>query len=48
MCQAFVGLKDPQFTAKNPQLNAICERMHQTMDNVLRVLLYNNPLKNMT
>lgn len=48
MCTNFGELKDPQSTAKNPQSNAICERMHQTVGNVLRVLLYSNPPKNMT
>ena len=41
-------MKDPQSTAKNPQSNSICERMHQTVGNVLRVLLYSNPPKNVT
>ncbi len=33
-------------TAKNPQSNAVCERMHQTVGNVLRTLLHGNPLQN--
>jgi hypothetical protein len=33
---------------KNPQSNAICERMHQTVTNVLRTLAYTNPPQNMT
>jgi hypothetical protein len=37
------GIKDVQSTSKNPQSNAICERMHQTVGNVLRVLLHSNP-----
>ena len=45
LCGAFGGLKDPQSTAKNPQSNAIYERMQQTVGNVLRVLLYSNPPK---
>jgi hypothetical protein len=28
--------------AKNPQSNAVCERLHQTVGNVLRILLYGN------
>ena len=28
---------------KNPQANAICERLHQTVTNVLRPLLYVHP-----
>ena len=39
ICRAFGGLKDPQSTANNPQSNAIDERMHQTVGNVLRFLL---------
>ncbi len=31
--------------AKNPQSNAVCERMHQTVGNVLRTLLHGNPLQ---
>ena len=45
LCRTFGGLKDRQSTAKNPQSNALCERMHQTVGNVLRVLLYSNPPK---
>ena len=48
LCRAFGDISDPQSTAKNPQSNAVCERMHQTAGNVLRVLLYSNPPKNMT
>jgi hypothetical protein len=33
-------------TAKNPQSNDVCERMHQTVGNVLRALLHGNPLQN--
>jgi hypothetical protein len=33
-------------TAKNPQSNAVCERMHQTVGNVLRALLHGNPPQN--
>ncbi len=32
----------------NPQSNEICERMHQTVTNVLRTLVHNNPPQNMT
>ncbi len=35
-------------TSKNPQSNAICERMHQTVKNVLRTLVHTNPSQNMT
>jgi hypothetical protein len=34
--------------AKNPQSNAICERMHQIVTNVLRTLVHTNPPQNMT
>ena len=36
-------VKDVPTTSYNPQANAICERMHQTVGNVLRTLLYSNP-----
>jgi hypothetical protein len=34
--------------ARNPQSNAICERMHQTVNNVLRTLVQTNPPHIMT
>ncbi len=34
--------------AKNLQSNAICERMHQRVTNVLRTLVHTNPPQNMT
>ena len=34
------GIKDVLTTVKNPQANAICERMHQTVADVLRVILH--------
>jgi hypothetical protein len=33
---------------KNPQANAICERMHQTVGNILGTLLHNEPPKDVT
>jgi hypothetical protein len=33
---------------KNPQSKAICERMHQTVTDVLRTLVHTNPSQNMT
>jgi hypothetical protein len=33
---------------KNPQSNAICEKMHQTVNNVLSILVHNNPPCKMT
>jgi transposase InsO family protein len=41
------GIKDVPTTVKNPQANAICERMHQTVANSLRSLIYTNPPNNM-
>ncbi len=35
-------------TRKIPQSNAICERMHQTVNIVLRTLVHTNPPCNMT
>eukprot|EP00977_Amphora_coffeiformis_P021539 scaffold9447_cov94-Amphora_coffeaeformis.AAC.1 len=37
------GIKDVPITVKNPQANAIVERLHQTMGNILRTFL-NSPL----
>ncbi|KAL7503526.1 hypothetical protein ACHAXN_001305 [Cyclotella atomus] len=37
------SIKDVCSTSKNPQSNAICERMHQTVENVLRTLIHTNP-----
>jgi hypothetical protein len=31
-------------SARNPQANAICERMHQTVGNILRTLLHGEPV----
>jgi hypothetical protein len=36
-------IRDVCTTTKNPQSNAVCERMHQTVGNVLRTLLHGNP-----
>ena len=38
-----LGIKDVPTTNKNPQSNAICERMHQTMATVLKTLLLSRP-----
>jgi hypothetical protein len=40
-------IRDVCTTAKNPQSNAVCERMHQTVGNVLKMLLHGNPPQNM-
>jgi hypothetical protein len=37
------SIKDVCSTSKNPQSNAICERMYQTVTNVLRTLVHTNP-----
>ena len=39
-------IKDVCTSAKNPQSNAICEQMHQTVGNVLRTLLHGEPPQN--
>ena len=41
-------IRDVCTTAKNPQSNAVCERMHQTVGNVLRTLLHGEPPQNIT
>jgi hypothetical protein len=41
-----LDIKPHPITVKNPQSNAICERMHQTVANVLRVLLHAHPPQN--
>ena len=41
-------IKDVTTSAKNPQANSICERMHQTVGNVLRILLHGQPPKDVT
>jgi hypothetical protein len=42
------SIKDICSTSKNPQSNAICERIHQAVNNVLRTLIHTNPPGNMT
>jgi transposase InsO family protein len=37
------GIEDVSITIKNPQANAICERVHQTVGNVLRTMTQTNP-----
>jgi hypothetical protein len=34
------GIKDVPTTSRNPTANAICERMHQTVGNILRTMIY--------
>jgi hypothetical protein len=42
------SIKDVCSTSKKSQSNAICERMYQTVNNVLRTLVHTNPPTNMT
>jgi hypothetical protein len=42
------SIKDICSTSKNPESNAICERMHQTINNVLTTLVHTNPPTYMT
>eukprot|EP00804_Cyclotella_cryptica_P022179 CCRYP_011644-RA/>CCRYP_011644-RA protein AED:0.17 eAED:0.14 QI:0/-1/0/1/-1/0/1/0/202 len=44
----FFSIKDICSTSKSPQSNAVCERMHQTVGNVLGTLVHANPPQNMT
>ena len=41
-------IKDVPTTSKNPQANAICKRMHQTVGNILRTLLHGQPPQQIT
>ncbi len=42
------SIKNVFSTSRNPQSNSICERMYQTVNNVLRILVHTNPPTNMT
>ncbi len=42
------SIKDVCLTSKNPQWNAICEPMHQTVGNVLKTMVCTNPWHNST
>jgi transposase InsO family protein len=37
------GIKDVTTTVKNPQANAICERLHQSISNTLQTMLHTYP-----
>ena len=37
------GTKDMPTTNRNPAANGICERMHQTVGNVLKTLIHTEP-----
>ena len=39
------NIRSRQITTKNPQANAICESMHQSMANQIRSVYNNNPPK---
>ena len=41
------GIKDVTTTVKNPQANAICERLHQSISNSLRTMIHTYPPNNM-
>jgi hypothetical protein len=43
-----LGIKDVPTTSRNPTANAICERMHQTVGNILRTTIYTNPPNTVT
>lgn len=40
------AVKDVTTIVKNPQSNAIRKRMHQTVGNILRIVIYTNPITN--
>ncbi len=39
-------IRDVCTTAKTPQSNAVCERMHQTVGDILRTVLHGKPPQN--
>jgi hypothetical protein len=41
-------IKDALTSSKNAQANAVCERMHQTVGNVLQTLLHSEPPQDVT
>jgi transposase InsO family protein len=40
------GIKDVPTTVRNPQANAVCKRLHQSVANTLCILLRQNPPAN--
>ncbi len=42
------SIKDVCSSSKNQQFSVICERMHQTVNNVIRTLVHTYPSQNMT
>ena len=41
-----MGVQSVPTTVKNPQANSICERMHQTVGDILRVMCHTHPPEN--
>lgn len=41
------GIADKPTTSRNPQSNAVCERLHQTVANVLRTTIVDSPPANL-
>jgi hypothetical protein len=41
-------IKDAPTPSENPQANAICEQMHQTVGNALQTLLHGEPSRDVT
>jgi transposase InsO family protein len=46
LCLHVNGIKDVPTTVKNPQANAICERIHQVVGNNIRTLIHATPPEN--
>ena len=46
MCQNEYGLKNKPITTRNPQSNAIIERIHQTIGNIIRIFDVSNIVNN--
>jgi transposase InsO family protein len=42
------GIQDVPTTVRNPQANPVCERLHQSVGNTLRILFNANPPTNVT
>ena len=46
MCHNYYGLKRKPITTRNPQYNAIIERIHQTIGNIIRTFDVSNIVNN--
>ena len=46
MCHNDYGLKRKPITTRNPQYNAIIERIHQTIGNIIRIFDVSNIINN--